>query len=464
VLRYALYAVGISALTLLFFGRVVESRESFLLFLFLTLATESLSIHFPRTKSTMSVGFALIHAGVLLFEPVAAAWIAALGTVRQVDLMGRVPWRQVVYNRVQLAVAAFAASSVFRWFGGNLVDFAAPRTIAAGVASGVTYFVLNSLGVLIGFAVIQRLPNWASTFRAGLRWVAANWVTVLPISYLMAITFQELSFVAMLFYILPLFVARRSFQMYVDARRQYLDTIRSLAAALEAKDRYTFGHAERVARLAVEVGRQLRLSQDELEALQVAGILHDIGKIGIADAILQKTDRYTSEDFREMMKHPIIGARIVSRVEALDRVAAWIRHHHERFDGQGYPDGLRGHEIPIGARILAVVDAFDAMTSARPYSPPLSPEEALFELERCAGSQFDPQIVAVFRKVSADGTRLCEILAGAGELTEELLRDLEAEIPNDEQVRQAERATPTAFASVRYHPNYGGHRRQRGGF
>src|SRR5690606_31580593 len=212
------------------------------------------------------------------------------------------------------------------------------------------------------------------------------------------------------------------FQLYVDARNQYLDTIRSLAAALEARDPYTFGHAERVARMAVEVGRQLRLPRADLEALEVAALLHDVGKIGIADVILRKTEGYTSRDFREMMKHPIIGARILANVKSLDRVAPWVRHHHERMDGLGYPDGLRGEQIPLGARIISVVDAFDAMISARPYKPARTVHDALQELERCAGSQFDPEVVAAFRRAIDDGARLVDILAGASEFTAELLR------------------------------------------
>ena len=432
--RYLLYIATVTVLTVVLFAPRMADWWHVWMFLLLTLLTESVSISFLRRSSSMSVGFALIHASVLLFEPQAATWIAAWGTVRALDLRGRVPLRLVVFNRLQLAAAAYAASSVFRLAGGNLVEFSASRTIIAAVASGFAYFVVNALMILFSFAVLQRLPNWRHTYFTGLRWVAANWATMLPIAYLIAVTYRQLGLVSIIFYSLPLLAARQSFQLYVDARKQYLDTIRSLSAALEARDPYTFGHAERVARLSVEVGRELRLSQEDLEELEVAAILHDVGKIGISDAILRKTERYTARDFREMMKHPIIGARIVANVKALDRVASWIRHHHERMDGRGYPDGLRGEDIPLGARIISVVDAFDAMISARPYKPPRTVHEALQELERCAGTQFDPQVVAAFRRAIDDGSRLVEILAGASELTADLLRGLEEEIPDREQI------------------------------
>ncbi|HEX6989213.1 MAG TPA: HD-GYP domain-containing protein [Bacillota bacterium] len=435
--RYLVYVTAVAVLTAVIFAPREPRWWEILLFVLLTLATESASIPFLRQSSSMSVGFALIHASVLLFEPPVATWIAAMGTIRARDLRGSVPVRLVVFNRLQLAAAAATASWVFRLAGGDLDQFASWDTVLAALAGGTAYFAVNVAMVLVSFSLLQRLPNWRHIFVTGLRWVAANWVTVLPISYLMAVTYHaaRLGPLAIVFYSIPLLAARQSFQLYVDARKQYLDTIRSLAAALEARDPYTFGHAERVARMAVEVGRQLRLPQADLESLEVAALLHDVGKIGIADGILRKTERYTARDFREMMKHPIIGARIVANVKSLDRLASWVRHHHERMDGQGYPDGLCGDKIPLGARIISVVDSFDAMISARPYKPTRTVHEALEELDRCSGTQFDPQVVQAFRRAIDDGARLVDILAGASEFTAELMRGLDDEIPDREQIR-----------------------------
>ncbi|MFO7245923.1 MAG: HD-GYP domain-containing protein [Thermaerobacter sp.] len=435
VQRYIVYVAAVTVLTVVVFAPRLPNWWQVWLFFLLILVTESVSVPLFRHGSSVSVSFALMYAAALLFEPLAAVWAAAFGTVRVMDLQGKVRLPLVVYNRLQMALATLAASLTFRLAEGDLTRFAETRTIMAGLAAGVAFFAANVVLVLIGFSVVQRLPNWQSTFIQGLRWVAANWVTVLPIAYLIAATYRQMGVLSIVFYSIPLLAARQSFQLYVDARNQYLDTIRSLAAALEARDPYTFGHAERVARMAVEVGRQLRLPRADLEALEVAALLHDVGKIGIADVILRKTEGYTSRDFREMMKHPIIGARILANVKSLDRVAPWVRHHHERMDGLGYPDGLRGEQIPLGARIISVVDAFDAMISARPYKPARTVHDALQELERCAGSQFDPEVVAAFRRAIDDGARLVDILAGASEFTAELLRGLDDEIRDREQIR-----------------------------
>ncbi|GAB6877597.1 hypothetical protein JCM13210_23250 [Thermaerobacter litoralis] len=189
----------------------------------------------------------------------------------------------------------------------------------------------------------------------------------------------------------------------------FLGTIRALALALEAKDRYTYGHADRVARLAVTIGRQLGLSDIQLEQLQYAGILHDIGKIGVRDEILNKPGKYSPEEYEEMKKHPVIGARIVDGVHSLETVAYWIRHHHERYDGTGYPDGLSGEDIPLGARIIAVADAFDAMLYDRPYKAGRPLPEVIEELKRCSGTHFDPRIVEVLLELISEPERVADL-------------------------------------------------------
>jgi HD-GYP domain-containing protein (c-di-GMP phosphodiesterase class II) len=181
--------------------------------------------------------------------------------------------------------------------------------------------------------------------------------------------------------------------------------IRALTGALEAKDEYTGGHIHRVNAYALETGRRLGLSPRELELLQIGSTLHDIGKIGIPESILQKPGPLDDEEWRVMRRHPEIGARILTGVEGLSEVAPIILHHQERWDGRlggpfpGYPAGLKGEKIPLGARIIAVVDTFDAMTTDRPYRDALSLEEARQELQREKGRQFDPEVVDRFLEV-----------------------------------------------------------------
>jgi putative nucleotidyltransferase with HDIG domain len=178
-----------------------------------------------------------------------------------------------------------------------------------------------------------------------------------------------------------------------ETQHAYVGAIRALALALDARDPYTAGHSERVSAVSVAVGRQMRLDADELEILRLGALLHDIGKIGISDAVLRKPGPLTLEEFALIERHPGVGARILRSVHFLAPHLPIVELHHERPDGQGYPHRLRGDEIPLLARIVHVADAFDAMTSARAYRPARSGADALRELWRCAGSQFDAEVV-----------------------------------------------------------------------
>jgi putative two-component system response regulator len=177
----------------------------------------------------------------------------------------------------------------------------------------------------------------------------------------------------------------------------FLDGLLTIANAVEARDAYTGGHLERVTVYAVAAGAALGLGEDELRDLVVCGLLHDIGKIGVPDHILRKPGELTEEEKSVMRRHPLIGAAIVERSAFLRSAAPGVLHHHERWDGRGYPFGLTGAEISLAGRVLAVVDAFDAMVTTRPYRGARAVEEAREELERCSGSQFDPEVVAAFR-------------------------------------------------------------------
>ncbi|WP_242393728.1 HD-GYP domain-containing protein [Anaeromyxobacter oryzisoli] len=174
--------------------------------------------------------------------------------------------------------------------------------------------------------------------------------------------------------------------------RGYLETIRSLASAIDAKDPYTRGHAERVAALAVELGRELGLSGERLAALEYAGLLHDVGKIGIPDAILAKASPLTREEMALVQAHPRIGAEIVGGVAFLAGAVPAIRGHHERWDGDGYPDRLAGEAIPLAARIVSAADTWDACTSERPYQRALAPSEAARVVATLRGTQLDPTV------------------------------------------------------------------------
>jgi putative nucleotidyltransferase with HDIG domain len=195
---------------------------------------------------------------------------------------------------------------------------------------------------------------------------------------------------------------------YTELSDTYVATLRALAAALDSRDTETAGHGQRVTRLAVRLGQELGLTSEALQALERGAMLHDIGKIGVPDALLRKPGPLTDDEWTTMRRHATIGAAMLDGIPFLSDAVPLVRHHHERWDGSGYPDGLAGPAIPFGARIFAVADAFDAMTSRRPYRSAMPLAAARAELARCTGSQFDPAVVAASTRLT--DTELASLL------------------------------------------------------
>ena len=191
-------------------------------------------------------------------------------------------------------------------------------------------------------------------------------------------------------------LASRKTLIMKDLKELFYKTIKSISFALDAKDPYTHGHSLRVTLYSLILASKLNLTDTALEEIETAGLLHDIGKIGIPQSILCKTDKLTDEEFAIMKDHTGRGERMIKNVKKLHAVASWLKSHHERWDGRGYPCGLKGTEIPLFARIIALADTYDAMTSTRPYRKALPHEVAIQEIKRCSGIQFDPELAEVF--------------------------------------------------------------------
>jgi putative nucleotidyltransferase with HDIG domain len=247
---------------------------------------------------------------------------------------------------------------------------------------------------------------------------------------------------ATLLFALPLYTTRVASQRLVEMRDMFTQTIGALAEAVDKRDPDTALHSQRVKAIAVDIGRVMRVSDGELEALEWGGLLHDVGKIGVPDAVLLKAERLTREERMIMNSHPVQGAEIIAPVTKLAAELPIIRHHHEWYNGSGYPDRLIGDEIPKLARILHVADAFEAMTAKRPYrKTPLTREEALAELRKFAGVQFDPVVVDAFVK-----TDWVEGVPDAGRATE--LRPIPMLHQAAERMTAASRADATSVATT----------------
>jgi hypothetical protein len=353
----------------------------------------------------VDVTIAPILAVGALGGPAAAAVVVLIGTLdaREVrglipGLAGGIPWYGTLYNRASIVIPAVLAAMIFRFLGGGMVA-ATAGTLAAVVVAGMAYFVVNNVLAALVIAFKQdRAPQ--AVFRANLRQFGIGLAGLTPVAWLMAAMYIVAGPIGILPFAVPLFATRSGYQKVVEIRDMFTQTVRSLASAVDAKDPYTAGHSERVQLIARSLGEELACSDSELEALEWGGLLHDIGKIGIPDAILLKQGALTREERTVMNLHPVKGEEIIKPVIKLAPELPIIRHHHEWYNGSGYPDKLIGEQIPRLARIMHVADSFEAMTSARPYRmTPLTEQQALEELRRFTNVQFDPEVVAAFEKL-----------------------------------------------------------------
>ncbi len=190
-----------------------------------------------------------------------------------------------------------------------------------------------------------------------------------------------------------------SVELYAAQQRTFMGTIKAMTAAIDAKDRYTRGHSERVARLSAELAREAGLDEEQTERIYLSGLVHDVGKIGVPERVLGKSGRLTDEEFALIRLHPEIGHRILSQIPALADLLPGVLHHHERWEGGGYPHGIAGEDVPLMARIIGVADTFDAMSSTRSYRPAMPRQRVLQEIRDCAGTQFDPELAECFLRL-----------------------------------------------------------------
>jgi hypothetical protein len=302
-----------------------------------------------------------------------------------------------LFNGAQFALSAYVAGLIYVALGGPVGHLAAsdfPRVLWPVVVADLAHCVVN--GVLL--VVVISLSERVAPQQVLLGMLAESVVSYLGygiFGLLMAVLWVGVPIgpLAAVLLLLPLLVARWAFSQFAAEQQAYQRTIATLVQAVETKDRYTRGHSERVARASVMVARVIGMREDRVNALRYAGILHDVGKLGVPTKLLQKTGGLTDEEFAAIKLHPVRGLEMLSDIEFLDEAFKGILHHHERLDGTGYPMGLRGIQIPEFARVIAVADAFDSMTSTRSYRGAREVHEAIAELQRCKGTQFDPRMV-----------------------------------------------------------------------
>lgn len=360
----------------------------------LAIASESLPVALP-VGGYVTVSFAVFIAGIATAAPGVSLLVAALGGLLSVgkDALKTPLWKRT-YNASQFVLSVGVAIAFLNFFGikGFRTDIGIIFLflIAAGF-----YAFTNVTIVSITLGILNNKSPF-SIWSVNMRSLIPSFLALAPLGLLMSMLYANYGALGIILLFVPLLLARHSFQLYIDMRNTYLNTIEALVQALEAKDSYTSGHSTRVAQWSVKLAEELKLSDDRIEFIKYAGILHDIGKIGVSESILNKKGILEDSEWEQIRNHPVIGQNIIKSIDFLFDVGLVVRHHHERYDGSGYPEGIKSEQIPLESRIISVADAYDAMTTSRSYRKEIASVDAVIELQRVAGTQLDPKIVEVF--------------------------------------------------------------------
>lgn len=344
------------------------------------------------------------HAGITeaILVDALASLISAIGI--RASQKPKISWNWVGLNVAMAALASSAAG--LAWYAA--VSLAPSFAPLVGLLPFVfTYVVTNALlvsGVDRMLHSTQFKDSVLQTIQPSLQMVGLYGL----VSILVALLVSENLTAWCALTVVPLAALRHAIMARAHLTESYYDTVSALTLMLQRVHPYTLGHVKRVSSIAEEVALQLHMPAKTARLVREAAVLHDIGKIAVDEAVLEKPDRLTDSEFAHVKLHAAFGAQILSQVDEFRQISHWIRHHHERPDGSGYPDQLADIEIPLPSKIIAVVDAFDAMTGGegeekRSYREPMTSAEAMAELERCAGTQFDQEVVRVFRKVITEG-------------------------------------------------------------
>lgn len=380
----------------------------------------------PGNGSDITLGLAVFLPTLMLYGWPFAVLVAVLASA-STDIHDGKPWYKTAFNASNYAIATWIAGQVFTRATDGLATLQPLPFLLGGVLSGVTFFLANigllsavlslSSGLPIRYILVFNGKFVAPVFASmvGLAVIAAILWTVHPVTVLLLIP--------------PALMTKLSYANYVQLRIETDNFLQALAEAVDARDPYTAQHSQRVAELCRAIARRLKLPDREINQLYAIARVHDVGKIAVRDTILLKPAPLTPEELREMREHVEAGARILGHISLYRDSLDILLQHHERLDGSGYPKGLRGEEIGLPARILAVADAYDAMTTQRPYRPAKSSEEAVRELYRLTGRQYDLSVVRALEDELLERRALEKPVLATTEPVPELLEAVDPDAP-----------------------------------
>ena len=396
------------------------AHDQFYLLAALTLLSSSATVKLPSVPATISISETFVFTSVLTYSPAAGAVIVALDgflisiwpSKRSKEL------HRIAFNTSAPALSMWLSGHVYYLFPGTRPIIELPLTVRPDIYSiigplaafALTHFILNSWFIALAVAFETRRPPLV-VWRRGFLWLSVNYFGAASVCALLVLSTRDVDpiyvgilipLLLTLYYAFKIPMARveDANQHLAQVNTLYMSTIETLAMAVDAKDQVTHGHIRRVQTYAVGLARALAVSDPGLlKAIEASALLHDMGKLAIPEHILNKPGKLTDAEFAKMKMHAGLGADILSAIAFPYPVIPIVRHHHENWDGTGYPSGIAGTQIPIGARILAVVDCYDALTNDRPYRPKLADEAASYILLQRRGTMYDPLVVDTFIRV-----------------------------------------------------------------
>ena len=396
-------------------------------FALMVVVTEWFSIDIYVRNTAVSTSAAPILVGTLLFGPTGAL-ILSLVFALTAMIKFRSPISRFVFNLSNQLIAGMLYTGLLNLFAIRFTLINSISQAIVCVAAGFLVYISTTMLVAMGMHLDMQVP-FRQIWQEKFSWLAPYYISLGLVAYTLAFGYHNAGLMGLAVILVPLLLIRWSQKQYIERTRVMVNELReknlrleksseeishlneglldTLAELIDLRDPYVLGHSRQVSQYAVKMANHMGLHRKQVELIRKASLLHDIGKLGIPEAILLKPARLTSEEFTTMKAHPGLGAEIMRRSSSLVPLTPIVQHHHEHYDGSGYPEGLAGTDIPIEARIVAVADALEAMASDRPYRKALSHEKIFAELIRCSGTQFDPHVVqAALKTIETEGQNL----------------------------------------------------------
>jgi uncharacterized domain HDIG len=402
-----IYALTITSLFIFVYNGVIvlnDIKYQYIpLFTILIALTETLTV--PFKTASFSTSFAIHLASLILFGPAFTIIVVILGFSLRILKIGskyqhilNTPIYGTFFNYCVLILPIVYGYFFYLSAGGYYPISYKLSGSGSILIFCFVFFIINTLLMSILLS-IRMNQNVIYVFISNIRLAILNIIILAPFGILLAYILENYGPFGVFWVIFPAGLARYTFSLYIDSKNQYFQTVDTLMKAMEARDKYTEGHSQRVGDLAVKIAKELKYSDFKIEKLKIASVLHDVGKIGVDDSILNKPGMLTQEEYEKIKQHPKKGYEILNKVKNLEDVLPIVLHHHERYDGKGYPDGKKAEELKLEVFIVQLADSIDAMATDRPYRQALTKDVIVQEVRKNSGTQFHPKVVDAYLRL-----------------------------------------------------------------